>query len=66
MERIINKIMVKKNKAINIKIDSETKSKLETLAHLKRQTLQDLLIDIITIAIDNNKEKINEVEKLRE
>ena len=55
-----------KDKVINIKLDEETKSKFETLAYIKRKTLQDLCKDLINESIKANAKKIAEAEKLRE
>ena len=60
------KIMADNKKVINIKLDEDTKSKFETLAFIKRSTLQDLCIELINQTIEANADKIAEAEKLRE
>jgi len=58
--------MTKKNlKTINVKLDSETKSKIETLAYLQGVKLQDLCTELITDAINKNADVIADAEKLR-
>lgn len=52
-------------KVINVKIDADTKSKLDTLAYLQDVKLQDLCIGLINDAISNNADAIAEVEKAR-
>ena len=51
---------------VNVKIDNETKSKLETLAYIKRSSIQDLCKSLIEDAIKENAKKIEQAEKLRE
>ena len=55
-----------KEKVINVKLDAETKSKFETLAFLRRLTLQDLCKELIKETIEANSDKIAEAENLRE
>ena len=52
-------------KPINIKLDSETKSKLETLAYLQNMSIQDLGVKIIKDAIASNEDAISKAEELR-
>lgn len=52
-------------KVINIKLDADTKSKLETLAYLQDMKLQELCIGLITDVINENAEAIAEVEKTK-
>ena len=52
-------------KVINVKIDADTKSKLDTLAYLQDVKLQDLCIGLINDALSNNADAIAEVEKAR-
>lgn len=54
------------NKNVNIKLDMDTKSKLETLAYIKRCTIQEICLDIIKRELDANADKIADAEKLRE
>lgn len=56
----------KNGKNVNIKLDNETKSKLETLAYIKRCTIQDICIKSIQKTIEANADKIADVEKMRE
>ena len=51
---------------INVKLDADTKSKLETLAFIRKSTIQDVCEDLIKEAIKSNANKIEQVEKLRE
>lgn len=55
-----------KSKVINIKLDAETKSKIETLAFIRRCKLQDLCKELIDNCIKENADKIATAEKLRE
>ena len=55
-----------KEKTINLKLDSETKSKFETLAFVKRCTLQDLCTELVKNAISENADIIAEVESKRD
>lgn len=55
-----------KNNVVNIKLDAETKSKLETLAYIRRMTLQELCKNAIDDIITQNSKRIAEAEKLRE
>ena len=55
-----------KAKVINVKLDADTKSKFETLAFIKRTTLQDLCIELINDTIKANADIIAEVESKRE
>lgn len=55
-----------KNNVVNIKLDAETKSKLETLAYIRRLTLQELCKNAIDDIITQNSKRIAEAEKLRE
>ena len=55
-----------KLKTVNVKLDAETKSKIETLAFIKRTSLQDLCVDLINQTIKDNADKIANAEKLRE
>ena len=47
-------------------MDNETKSKIETLAFIKRLSLQDLCLKIFKDAIVEHAEVIDEVESKRE
>lgn len=58
-------IMAKAN-VINVKLDAETKSKLETLAFIKSKSLQDLSKELILNGLEPYADKIAEAEKLRE
>ena len=51
---------------VNVKIDNDVKSKLETLAYIKRSSIQDLCKALIEDAIKENANKIEQAEKLRE
>lgn len=51
---------------INVKLDADTKSKLETLAFIRKSTIQDVCEDLIKEAIKSNANKIEQVEKLRD
>ena len=51
---------------INVKLDAETKSKLETLAFIKGESLQDLSKELLIKGLEPYADKIAEVEKLRE
>ena len=55
-----------KLQVINVKMDNETKSKIETLAFIKRLSLQDLCLKIFKDAIVEHAEVIDEVESKRE
>ena len=55
-----------KEKTINLKLDSETKSKFETLAFIKRSKLQDLCEELVKDAIKENADIIAEVESKRD
>lgn len=55
-----------KLKTVNLKFDNETKSKLETLAYIKRCSIQDLCLNILKKELDANADKIATVENLRE
>lgn len=57
--------MTKKDKVINVKVDEETKSKIETLAYLKGVSLQDLCFQIIQDSIIANADVIADAEQLR-
>lgn len=52
-------------KTINVKVDLDTKSKLDTLAYLQDVTLQDLCINAIDEYVDKNADAIAEAEALR-
>ena len=52
-------------KPINIKLDSETKSKFVTLAFLEGMSLQELGVKIIEDAISDNADAIAKAEELR-
>lgn len=54
-----------KVKVINVKLDAETKSKFETLAYLQGVKLQDLCLQLINTAINDNADAIADAEKLR-
>jgi len=57
----------KENKrAINVKLDDETKSKIEILAFIRNQKLQDLCEDLIKEAIKENADKIEAIEKIKD
>lgn len=58
--------MVDNRKTINLKLDAETKSKIETLAYLDSVSLQDLILQLINKEIDKNVDIIAEAEKLKE
>lgn len=55
-----------KNSVVNIKLDAETKSKLETLAYIRRMTLQELCKNAIDNLLKENSKRIAEAEKLRD
>lgn len=55
--------MLKEN--INIKLDFQLKSQLETLAFIERTSLQKLCEDLINNVVKNNLESINKIEALR-
>ncbi len=57
--------MSEKPKVINVKVDEETKSKLETLAYLQGLTLQNLCEQLIQDAIIDNADAIADAEQLR-
>lgn len=58
--------MAKDNrKVINLKLNPDVKSKLDTLAYLQDVKLQDLCIGLINDAINDNADAIAEVEKAR-
>ena len=52
-------------KTINVKVDLDTKSKLDTLAYLQDVTLQDLCITAINEYVDKNADAIAEAEALK-
>lgn len=56
----------KNERVINVKLDEATKNKFETLAFLRRRTLQDLCKELITETIEANADKIAEAEDLRD
>ncbi len=56
----------KEMKTVNVKFDTETKNKLETLAYIKRTTIQDLCNDIICAELKKYDKKIAELESKRE
>ena len=51
---------------VNVKIDNDVKSKLETLAFIRKQTIQELCENIFIKEIEAFADKIEQVEKLRE
>lgn len=51
---------------VNVKIDNDVKSKLETLAFIRKQTIQELCESIFIKEIEAFADKIEQVEKLRE
>lgn len=57
----------KENKipVINVKMDTETKKKYETLAYLKKTKLQELTLQLIKDAINENADDIAEVQKIQ-
>ena len=57
--------MSEKKKVINVKVDDETKSKLETLAYLQGISLQNLCEQLIQDAIIDNADAIADAEQLR-
>lgn len=57
--------MTEKTKVINVKVDDETKSKLETLAYLKGMKLQSLCEQLIQDAIIDNADVIADAEQIR-
>ena len=57
--------MSEKNKVINVKVDDETKSKLETLAYLQGISLQNLCEQLIKDAIIDNADAIADAEQIR-
>ena len=57
--------MSEKPKVINVKVDEETKSKLETLAYLQGLTLQNLCEQLIQDAIIDNADAIADAEQIR-
>lgn len=52
-------------KTINVKVDVETKSKIDTLAYLQDTNLQELCITAIKEYVDKNADAIAEAEALR-
>lgn len=60
------KIDAEKQPIINIKLDRETKDKLDTLVFIKKSTIQDLCLQMIKDNITANEDIINKVENLRE
>ena len=57
--------MSEKKKVINVKVDDETKSKLETLAYLQGVSLQNLCEQLIQDAIIDNADAIADAEQIR-
>lgn len=57
--------MSEKKKVINVKVDDETKSKLETLAYLQGISLQNLCEQLIQDAIIDNADAIADAEQIR-
>lgn len=53
-------------KTVNVKFDVETKSKLETLAYIKRTSIQDVCADIICKELKKYDKLISELESKRE
>ncbi len=49
-----------------MKLDDETKSKIEILAFIRNQKLQDLCEDLIKEAIKENADKIEAIEKIKD
>ena len=61
--------MAKKNdkkSVVNVKIEKEVKSNLDTLVFMKKTNIQDFCEQLILDAIDKESKKIAEIEKLRE
>lgn len=55
-----------KPKVINVKVDAETKDKLDTLAYIKGGiSLQELCIALINKEVESNADAIADVEKAR-
>lgn len=54
-----------KTSVINVKVDAETKGKYETLAYLKGVKLQELTLQLINNAINENANAIAEVQKIK-
>lgn len=53
-------------KVINVKVDAETKDKLDTLAYIKGGiSLQELCIALINKEVEDNAKAIEDVEKAR-
>ena len=52
-------------KTINVKVDLDTKSKIDTLAYLQDVSLQDLCIIAINEYINKNADAIAEAEALK-
>ena len=62
----VDKMTKEKQSVVNVKISNDVKSKLETLAYIKRSSIQDLCKALIEDAIKDNADKIEQAEKLRE
>lgn len=62
----VDKMTKEKQSVVNVKISNDVKSKLETLAYIKRSSIQDLCKALIEDAIKENANKIEQAEKLRE
>ena len=61
-----DKISEEKKNVINIKVDMETKAKLETMKFLlNKSSLSDVCKFLIEKGIKDNEDKIKEAEKLR-
>ena len=56
---------MQKKKVINVKLEPETKDKITTLAYLKNIKLNDLCVELIEKAINDNADAINKTEKIR-
>ena len=54
-----------KTKPINIKLDSETKEQVKTLAFIKDRTLNELGLHLIKEAIQENKEQIDKIQSIK-
>ena len=57
--------MVEDTKTINVKLDLDTKSKVDTLAYLQDVNLQELCTTAIKEYVDKYADAIADAEKLR-
>lgn len=52
-------------KPINIKLDDETKEQFKTLAFIKDMTLNELGVQLIKEAIQENKDQIDKIQSIK-